>query len=292
LILKFTSFAKINLFLYITSKREDGYHTLYSLMTPIDLCDDLYLDFDAERTKVVCAHPRVPEDESNLAHKAADLFYRALGKKGHEIHGVSIEIIKRIPPGGGLGGGSSNAATVLTALNEYHHQPFSKPELMKMGLDLGADVPFFMFNGPAIVRGIGEKLEKPPDLLPYHLVLCDPGIVAATAAVYKRYDFELTSTQKYNMNAGLNVLLRGREFDAGAWMHNDLEGPACRLYPEIRETKEEMELLLHTKVRMTGSGSSLFALFRAREEAQRGCEILLAKWGGSNRKIFLSSFGG
>lgn len=289
--LKFTSFAKINLFLYITSKREDGYHSLFSLMTPIDLCDDLYLDFDAERTKVVCTHPRVPEDESNLVHKAATLFYGAL-KKGYEKKGLSIEIIKRIPPGGGLGGGSSNAATVLTALNDYHHEPFSKPELMKMGLGLGADVPFFMFNGPAIVRGIGEKLEKPPALSPYHLVLCDPGVAAETAAVYKRYDFELTSTQKYNMNAGLNVLLRGWEFDAGAWMHNDLEGPACRLYPEIRETKEEMELLLHTKVRMTGSGSSLFALFQSRREAQKGCEILREKWAGSKRKIFLSSFGG
>ena len=289
--LKFISFAKINLFLYITSRREDGYHTLCSLMTPIDLCDDLYLDFDADRLKVVCTHPRVPEDESNLAHKAADVFYRALKEKGREKKGVFIEIIKRIPPGGGLGGGSSNAATVLTALNDYHHQPFSQPELMKMGLGLGADVPFFMFNGPAIVRGIGENLERAPDLLPYHLILCDPGVAAATAAVYKRYDFELTSNQKYTMNAGLNVLLRGREFDAGAWMHNDLEGPACGLYPEIRETKEEMELLLHTKVRMTGSGSSLFALFQARREAQKGYEILLEKWAGSKRQIFLSSFG-
>jgi len=292
LTLKFTSFAKINLFLYITSKREDGYHFLYSLMTPIDLCDDLYLDFDAESIRVICAHPQVPEDESNLAHKAAVLFYQALKEKGHETQGVSIEIIKRIPPGGGLGGGSSNAATVLTALNDYHHEPFSKSELMNMGLSLGADIPFFIFKGPAIVQGIGEKLEKPPDLLPYHLVLCDPGVAAATAAVYKRYDFELTSIQKYTMNAGLNVLLKGREFDAGAWMHNDLEEPACRLYPEIREAKEEMELLLHTKVRMTGSGSSLFALFHARSEAQKGCEILLEKWAGSKRKIFLSSFGG
>ena len=290
--LKLTSFAKINLFLYITSKREDGYHTLYSLMTPIDLCDDLYLDFEADRIKVVCSHPQVTEDESNLAHRAAVLFYQALGEKAHKKKGVSIEIIKRIPPGGGLGGGSSNAATVLTALNDYHHQPFSKPELMKMGLGLGADVPFFMFNGPAIVQGIGEQLEKPPDLLPYHLVLSDPGVAAETAAVYKRFDFELTSTQKYNMNAGLNVLIGGREFDAGAWMHNDLEGPACRLYPEIWETKEEMELLLHTKVRMTGSGSSFFALFQARREAQKGCEILLKKWAGSKRKIFLSSLGG
>ena len=288
---KVTSCAKINLFLYITSKREDGYHTLYSLMTPIDLCDDLYLDFEAEKIKVICNHPDVPEDESNLAHKAAVLFYDALKEKGYEKKGIGIEIIKRIPPGGGLGGGSSNAATVLTALNTYHCHPFSKPELMQMGLRLGADVPFFMFNGPAIVQGIGETLEKAPDLLPYHLILCDPGVAAATAVVYKRYDFELTSNQKYTMNAGLNVLLRGRKFDAGTWMHNDLEGPACRLYPEIRETKEEMEVLLHTKVQMTGSGSSLFALFQARKDAEKGCEILLKKWTGSKRNLFLSSFG-
>nr|NJM01558.1 4-(cytidine 5'-diphospho)-2-C-methyl-D-erythritol kinase [Desulfobacula sp.] len=291
MILKAASFAKINLFLYITSKREDGYHTLCSLMTPIDLCDDLYLDFNAESIRVSCAHPRVPEDESNLAHKAATLFHGALKKKETGIKAFPL----RSSSGSarrGTGGGSSNAATVLTALNDYHHEPFSKSELMNMGLSLGADVPFFMFNGPALVRGMGEKLEKAPDLLPYHLILCDPGVAAETAAVYKRYDFELTSNQKYTMNAGLNVLLKGRMFDAGAWMHNDLEGPACRLYPEIRETKEEMELLLHTKVRMTGSGSSLFALFQARRDAQKGCDILLEKWGRSNRKIFLSSFGG
>ncbi|OGR14441.1 MAG: 4-(cytidine 5'-diphospho)-2-C-methyl-D-erythritol kinase [Desulfobacterales bacterium RIFOXYA12_FULL_46_15] len=288
---KFSSCAKINLFLYITSKRGDGYHTLYSLMTPIDLCDDLYLDFETDKIKVTCNHPDVPEDESNLAHKAAVLFYDALKEKGYEKRGIGIEIIKQIPPGGGLGGGSSNAATVLTALNTHHRHLFSKSELMHMGLRLGADVPFFIFGSPAIVQGIGEKLEKAPDLMRYHLVLCDPGVAAATAAVYKKYDFELTSNQKYTKNAGLNVLLRGRKFDAGNCAHNDLEGPACRLYPEIRETKEEMELLLHTKVRMTGSGSSLFALFQARKDAEKGCEILLGKWAGSKRKPFLSSFG-
>jgi len=288
---KYTSQAKINLFLYITSKREDGYHTLYSLMTPIDLCDDLYLDFEAEKIRVTCNHPDVPEDESNLAHKAAVLFYDALEEKGYEKKGLGIEIIKRIPPGGGLGGGSSNAATVLTALNAYHRQLFSKSELMQMGLCLGADIPFFIFKSPAIVKGIGEKLEKAPDLLPYHLVLCNPGVAAATADVYKKYDFELTSNQKYTMNDGLNMLLRGQKFDAGRRMHNDLEGPACSLYPEIRETKEEMELLLHTKVQMTGSGSSLFSLFQARKDAERGCEILLERWAGSKKILFLSSFG-
>ena len=285
------SLAKINLFLYVTSKRKDGYHNLYSLMTLIDLCDEIHIDFTKKELSITCDHPGVPEDESNLAYKAAVLFYNSLKSSYcEEKKGLSIEIIKQIPSGGGLGGGSSNAATVLTALNNYYKKPFSKAELMEMGLNLGADVPFFIFGSPAIARGVGERLEKAPALRLYHLVLCDPGIAASTAKVFKNIDFRLTLNQKYNMNSGLNVLLRGQEFDVRDLMHNDLEETACRLYPEIKETKEEMALLLQRKVYMTGSGSSLFALFSARENANKGYERLLKKWAKSKRKVFLSSF--
>ena len=285
------SFAKLNLFLYVTSKREDGYHNLYSLMTQIDLWDDIYIDFSKKELSIACDHPDVPENESNLAYKAADLFYHSLKTiRNEKTKGISIKIIKRIPPGGGLGGGSSNAATILNILNNYYKKPFSKIELMKMGLNLGADVPFFIFGSPAIAKGVGERLEKVPNLRPYHLVLCDPGIAASTANVYKNIDFRLTLNQKYNMNTGLNVRLGGQEFDVRDQMHNDLEESACRLYPEIKETKEEMESLLQRRVVMTGSGSSLFALFSARENADKGYERLLKKWAGSKRKVFLSSF--
>ncbi|WP_299983501.1 4-(cytidine 5'-diphospho)-2-C-methyl-D-erythritol kinase [Desulfobacula sp.] len=291
MIKKVKSFAKINLFLYVTSRRKDGYHNLYSLMTQIDLCDDIYIDFSKKNLSIACDHPDVPEDESNLAYKAAVLFYHSLKINGcEEKKDLSIEIIKRIPPGGGLGGGSSNAAAVLIALNARYKMPFSKAELMKMGLNLGADVPFFIFGSPAIAKGIGERLEKALNLRPYHLVLCDPGIFASTANVYKNIDFRLTLNQKYNKKTGLNVPLRGQEFDVRDQMHNDLEESACRLYPEIKEIKEEMELLLKRRVGMTGSGSSLFALFSARENANKGYERLLKKWAKSKRKVFLSSF--
>jgi len=291
LIKKVKSFAKINLFLYVTSKREDGYHNLNSLMTQIELCDDIFIDFSKKEVSIVCAHPDVPEDETNLAYKAAILFHRSLEPVSNEQHfGFSIKIIKRIPPGGGLGGGSSNAAAVLMALNNYYKKPFSKPQLMKMGLKLGADVPFFIFGSPAIAKGVGERLEKVSNLRPYHLVLCDPGIAASTAKVYKNIDFRLTSKQKYNINTGLNVLLRGQEFDVRDQMHNDLEESACRLYPEIKETKEEMQLLLQRKVYMTGSGSSLFALFSGRKTAKTGCERLLKEWAKSKKNVILSSF--
>ncbi len=285
------SFAKINLFLYVTGRRDDGYHDLYSLMTQIDLCDTLTIAFNQDRTRVECSYPDVPEDESNIAVKAALLFNKRL-KTVNPVsgQGVFIRIEKKIPPGGGLGGGSSNAATVLTALNEFYNQPFSKEDLMKIGLELGADVPFFIFNRPAIAEGVGEKLSPVPILKPYFLVLCDPGVAASTPDVYKNMDFRLTLKQKDNIKSGLNMSLRGQEFDVGDRLHNDLEESACRLYPQIRETREQMSLLLGHKVFMTGSGSVLFSLFSNPEDARNGYDLLSEKWAGSSRKVFLSSF--
>ena len=284
------SFAKINLFLHVTAKREDGYHDLHSLMTRIDLYDDIYLKFEGDEISIICDHPDVPEDETNLAYRAAELFYSTLKRIDGEKKGLSIEIVKRIPPGRGLGGGSSNAAAVLCALNNIYENPFSKKELMRLGLTLGADVPFFIFGGPAIARGVGEKLERISDLKPCYLVLCDPGIAASTASVFKNIDFRLTSKQKYNMNTGLNVPLRGQRFDVRARLHNDLEKSACGLYPDIKEAKEEMALLLQRNVHMTGSGSSLFTLFLTRENAEKAYDRLLKNWVTGKKKVFLSSF--
>jgi 4-diphosphocytidyl-2-C-methyl-D-erythritol kinase len=288
------SFAKLNLFLYVLSKRQDGYHELYSLMTLIDLCDELYPDFNAREISVTCTHPEVPSDESNLAFKAARLFYDSLKTQVPGKKAVSIHINKKIPIGGGLGGGSSNAASVLMALNKYHQCPCSQEELMRLGLCLGADVPFFIFGRSAIARGIGEQLTKVPPLYPYYIVLCDPGVTASTAHVYKNLNFNLTSQEKYNIYAKFDKLIRKWEqackTDISALLHNDLEEPAFKLYPEINRTKKEMELLLHKKVHMTGSGSSLFALYSDHKSAEKGYECLSNKWANTKRKIFISSF--
>ncbi len=285
------SFAKINLFLHVTGKREDGYHNLCSLMTQIDLKDDIYIDFSSKNIQVECDYPGVPEDETNLAYKAAQLFFKS-GKVNweEECPGLGVRIEKQIPPGGGLGGGSSNAATVLMALNDHFENPFSKAELMKVGLQLGADVPFFIFGASAMATGVGEQLEKVEKLKLYHLVLCDPGVSASTEKVYKNIDFRLTTKSKYNMNTGLNVPLQGQDFDFRGQMYNDLMEPACRLYPEIKKTKEAMELLLNKTVFMTGSGAALFVLFSSKKNAQKGYGKLLEAWRGSKRKVFISSF--
>ncbi len=288
--MKELSYAKINCFLRVTGKRSDGFHELFSLMAPIELCDNLEIRFEGQGICVVCGHPDVPEDETNLAHRAADLFITTLGRTTNKapVQGVKIRIEKQIPVGGGLGGGSSNAACVLMAMNTHLSHPFSRVELMKMGLTLGADVPFFMANGPAFASGVGEQLASCSDLPAYYLVLCSPGVSASTEEVFKKLDFGLTFRPKYNKNTGSNMLPLGQELDGREELHNDLEGPACSLYPGISSAKKEMELLLKRNVYMSGSGSSLFALFSGYDAAKAGYELLREAWFHDPKRVFLS----
>ena len=168
--MKILSPAKINLFLQVTGKRPDGNHELFSLMCCVSLFDTIYLHFGGKKIEIESSHPHIPLDETNLAHQAAALFLKYLGV----YSGVKITIEKSIPVAAGLGGGSSNAASVLTGLNRHYEYPFSRERLMSMGFSLGADVPFLLFQQPALVTGIGEKLEAYPDPLPYHLILVYP----------------------------------------------------------------------------------------------------------------------
>lgn len=298
--LKVLSPAKINCFLYVIGKRDDGYHDLSSLMACIELYDEIEIE-ETENTKieVFCDHPDVPKNESNIAWKAAFLFYKNLNsvkakRKNKRKNGVLIRIKKKIPVGAGLGGGSSNAASVLMALNSLHGNFFSTLQLMETGLLLGADVPFFIFGSPALARGVGEKLEKCRALLPYHIILCYPGVSASTHKVFKNIDIKLTEKRKLDIHIRLNNWLdiwnKFRNIDAAKYMHNDLEDTAYRLYPDIYRVKEEMESVLSKKVCMTGSGSSLFAFFVDYGKAKKVYSLLLEKWDGSLKEVFLTSF--
>ena len=190
--MKLLSPAKINLFLHITGRRPDGYHELVSLMSCIGLHDQVSLTFNTGKTSVTCRHPDVPNDEGNIAYRAAACFFKALGK----ADGVEIFIDKHIPVAAGLGGGSSNAASVLLGLNDYYENPFSRDDLKRMGLSLGADVPFFICRKPALASGIGEKLAPYPWLKPYHILLIFQGIGISTAQVYKNLNLALTNREK------------------------------------------------------------------------------------------------
>ena len=184
--------AKINLFLQILGKRSDGYHDLITLMCCIGLYDTVSLTFGVKDITVSCNHPVVPVDDTNVAFGAAHLFLKTLKKN----EGVGIFIKKQIPVAAGLGGGSSNAAAVFLGLNRYYGYPFSTEELMSMGLSIGADVPFFIFQRPAIASGIGEKLEAYQNLKNLKILLVFPGFSVSTADVYKKLNLGLKKNLK------------------------------------------------------------------------------------------------
>ena len=280
--------AKINLFLQVTGKRPDGYHELCSAMVKLDLADTMAFDFSAAGIQVSCDHPAVPEDETNLVWKAADLFFRRLAQKENlPVSGVRISIDKQIPVGGGLGGGSSNAATTLMALNKACGDLLSQGALMEMGLRLGADVPFFIFGGPALARGVGELLEPMAPLPRIQVLLVDPGISASTVRVFQ--NFKLTDRENLTINPGSNVLPSRQWSDAGWILENDLEVSAFTVYPGIQAAKEEMETLLNKDVHMSGSGSTLFVLYPEGEDVEADFQLLRQAWSNRPLKVFLSS---
>jgi len=264
--------AKINLFLYITGKRPDGYHNLFSLMCPVALYDTVRLTFGTGGIAVTCDYPGVPEDSSNLAVHAAARFFDAAfdGKMPPAAGGLTIHIEKKIPLGAGLGGGSSDAAAVLRALNHYFGHPLSTSSLMNLGAGIGADVPFFIFGAPALASGIGDRLEPFPRLTPWTVLLVYPNEPVSTAWVYKNLNLRLTKDEKKLSKFHFD----GRIFNVDNDLVNDLEAVTVRAHPVIKEIKRL--LLAHgaAGAMMTGSGSTVFGLFTDAGQAESARTIL------------------
>lgn len=313
--------AKVNIFLYVTGRRKNGYHELLMLMRSIELHDEMVFEFHQPKTRVRCDHPQVPGDESNLAFKAVTLFYEKLssvkgghqkgnpcffstngagkgGKgKGHDPNGdamcgIDITIQKNIPVGAGLGGGSSNAAAVLKTMNRFYGFPFSESRLMQFGVEIGYDVPFFIKGGTALAQGLGEKLTPcpVPSDLPGYILLFYPGIGASTAEVYKNMDLALTKPIKFNINSLLKTSVEKSMLDIEGIMHNDLETSTCELYPEIGLFRNELADCVPERVMMTGSGSTFFSLFSDYKKAEHCFSKLSTQWKNTGKKVFLTSF--
>jgi 4-diphosphocytidyl-2-C-methyl-D-erythritol kinase len=270
--MKLRSPAKINLFLQIQGQRPDGYHDLVTLMCPISLCDTLHLSFGGPVTTVRCSDAAVPEDESNLALQAANRFAGTLlRKRGRVAEPVRIDIDKRIPVGAGLGGGSSNAATVLLGLNRHYDRPFSPRELAALGRGIGADVPFFLLETAAVGKGIGDRLEPYPDLAALPVVLVYPGFPVSTETVYKNLNLRLTKCKKRHKN----FAFRGRSFDVARHLCNDLEAVSVSRYPEIQAVKDALTTYGAVGTLMTGSGSAVFGLFDDETGARQAYHSIL-----------------
>jgi 4-diphosphocytidyl-2-C-methyl-D-erythritol kinase len=258
--------AKINLFLRITGRRTDGYHNLLSLMCPVSLFDEICLRLAPAAIRLECSDPSLPCDDSNLAVRAAALFFEAVGRTG----GVEITLEKRIPVSAGLGGGSSNGASVLMGLNHLSGCPLSRGQLMRLARRLGADVPFFIGGTPALASGIGDILQPCLNLPMFHIILICPPIAVSTADVYRRLNLRLTNCPKQLTKARF----KKEGFDPGRHLCNDLETVTLSLHPEIAAVKRQ--LLGHGALGalMTGSGGGVFGLFGTTGDACRAAGSL------------------
>ncbi len=277
--------AKINLFLRVTGKRSDGYHELETLMCKVGLFDTILIDGNVKGIRVSCDTKGIPEDQRNLAYQAADAFSAALRKKnGTALKGVSIVLEKKIPVGAGLGGGSSDAASVLMELNRIYHHPFSENDLMQIGLSIGADVPFFIFDGPALATGIGEKLRSFETCAFFTVLIVHPGFSISTAYVYKNLNLGLTKEKKNHSN----FLFSGKEFNVKRHLVNDLESVTIPEYPVLSDIKKMLISLGAKGALMSGSGSAVFGLFANPDRALFAQKTLMQKSHQPNWLIFLA----
>jgi 4-diphosphocytidyl-2-C-methyl-D-erythritol kinase len=250
----------------VTGKRPDGYHNLFSLMCRIGVFDDVHLQLTPEAVRLSCAQASVPSDESNLAHRAATAFFQTLGRPG----GVDIRLQKRIPVAAGLGGGSSNAASVLLGLNHLHGRPFTRRQLMAIGRGLGADVPFFIFQAPALAAGIGDRLQRYPALAPYRVLLVCPELSVSTRMVFAGLNLRLTNCRKKITRDRLKKTV----YSPAVHSCNDLEAVTLALYPELVPIKHLLSRLGAEGALMSGSGPTIFGLFAEAAAAEAAAAAL------------------
>lgn len=243
--------AKINLRLEILRKREDGYHEIRTIFQKISLYDRLLFTLKKERgISITTDQPSLPIGKGNLVYRAAQLMIKRTGFRG----GIHIHIEKKIPLGAGLGGGSSNAASTLKALNQLFEADLKEKELMGMGKEIGADVPFFFLKGAAIGSGIGEKLKeiRLPDLW---FILIYPNFEVSTAWAYRNY---ILTKKKFQIN--LHQLPKNPE-EVSKILWNDLEEVVSKKFPQILRMKEILHSVGAEGALMTGSGPTVFGLF-------------------------------
>jgi 4-diphosphocytidyl-2-C-methyl-D-erythritol kinase len=254
--------AKVNLGLEIVRKRPDGYHDIRTLFQWVGLSDTLEIEpAPGPGIRLEGSDPSIAWDETNLVARAA----RALQARTGSDAGARIRVIKRIPAGGGLGGGSSDAAAALLGLNQAWGTDLSRHELAELGRGLGADVPYFLHGGLCLGEERGDRLTELPDLPPLALVLVFPPFPVPTALVYRSLPpSALTSEGKDSK------IVRFLETGEFGLLENRLEETIFRLFPGLKEYPGQLRDAGADLSLVTGSGSAVFGLFRDRAAAERG----------------------
>lgn len=261
--MKIKSFAKINLGLEVVGKREDGYHQLKTLLQTVDFYDILEF-IPAQGSQIVLSgnDKTISWGKDNLIHKAA-LF---LKEKHHVSTGIEIRVEKNIPPGKGLGGGSSNAAMTLHVLNKIWRLGLEKRALMDLGKELGADVPFFLEGGLCLGTGRGDEVVPLSDLACRQCLLALPSFSISTASIYNSHRLSLTSKSK---ESKIIQFLNRKEIDS---LENRLEETIFRLYPQLKPIKSLFRSQGSELTLVSGTGSAVFGLFLKKKEAAKALE--------------------
>lgn len=282
--IKIKSYAKINLALDVIGLRDDGYHMLETVMQKIGLSDEISIKWQ-ESTEddfgivLRAGKPYLPTDERNLAYRAAQLMAQKANVRGR----LEIRIIKRIPVAAGLGGGSSNAAAVMTALNRLWKMDLNTWQLCKMGEQLGADIPFLVLVHNtryrcALCEETGEKMTALRHGMKKHIVLAKPAFGVSTGEVFKGID-SCELKERPDIEALIEGLKDGTDEKILCGMVNVLEEYTLNHYAEVRKLKELMQKTEGVqKVLMSGSGPTVFAVYGTYKEAKRAC-LLLRKQG-------------
>ncbi|WP_047980714.1 4-(cytidine 5'-diphospho)-2-C-methyl-D-erythritol kinase [Ornithinibacillus contaminans] len=256
--------AKINLSLDVLRKRNDGYHDVEMIMTTVDLADRIELNtLQEDRIEVSLWSRYVPNDERNLAYKAA----KAFKTKYNISKGVHIKIEKVIPVSAGLGGGSTDAAAVLRGLNQLWNVNATIAELAALGGTIGSDIPFCVYGSTGIARGFGEIIETLPSPPPFWVVLAKPDIGVSSKTIFQKVNVD--ELIHPNTNAIIESLYEKDFAKLCANIGNSLESITVSLHPEVQRIKEKMVQAGAAGVLMSGSGPTVYGLVEQQSKAQR-----------------------
>ena len=279
------AYAKINLGLDVVRKRADGYHDVKMIMQTIDIFDTLDINLGIENSEnavdlgglgkisVVCGDENVPCDETNLVCKSAKAFLEYTGKKAD----ISVKIGKNIPVGAGLAGGSTDAESVLRALNILLKTELSDTELMKIAKNIGADVPFCVVGNTYLAEGIGEILTPVKSNIKFDILLVKPPFSVSTPSVYKSLVLDENTTHP-DIDKIKNALEDGNVSVIYENLGNTLEDVTLKMYGEVGKIKENLKNLGASAVLMSGSGPSVFAIFDDRQKLDGAYKIMKEKY--------------
>lgn len=274
--IKQNAYAKINLSLDVLGRRDDGYHIVRMIMQTIDLCDEL--TFETKDMECPAMDVVLETDNGDLSCGEDNLIVRAVRcmEARYGIHkDLRIKLKKRIPLAAGMAGGSTDAAAALRAMRDLFVPDVTNEELQKIGVTLGADIPYCITGGTQLSEGIGEKLRVLPDAPQCGLVICKPSMGVSTGEVYTRYD-SLTDVHHPDVDAQIEAIRRGDLEKMAKCCINVLEEVTGAIYPQIGEIERFLENEGALVSRMSGSGPTVFAIFATQEQAQEAAAAFAA----------------